>query len=85
MKPAKKPSLSVILGMGSKSPAGDPETDMDGKTEAIRQLMEALKTDDAEGASAALSAFVDLQMSEEDEDEADEEETQGEDEEEGDY
>lgn len=81
MKPKKKPSLAVLLGVGPKEPA-EEETDesMGGKGEAATQILEAVKASDATALEAALSAFVDLHMSEEDEEEGDEEADEGEEE-----
>jgi hypothetical protein len=90
----KRPGLAILLG--SMKPKGDPDEEEDydrdddydasgEKKDAAKQVLRAIKDDDAEMLDSALCAFIDLHMSDEDEEESDEEEDRGEHEEHDDY
>lgn len=65
----KKPGLSILLGMGHP----DEDGGGDNKASAAKDILRAIRKDDAEMFSEALSAFLDLHQAEEDDEDADEE------------
>lgn len=66
MEDAKKKSVAALIVAKMKPKEEAPEgEDINGRVEAVKEMMSALKDDDAEAFSDALESFVEMCRSEE--------------------